>query len=218
MGGHGRTVARATTLFNTMQSGSVVAFRHGAAPSTLTSMAEADLPSQRYKELVAQMKAELRGAYGWKAKVAETLGIAPSYVAKIDGGDAGQIGPKIVARAIERMGLPREWFYDPDFVPSDHKMAVDAAFTRDATKDVRKAMSSFFEKLSAMAFRLVSQHAHGALPAADVRSLAVLMAHHPAFTLAQEVEHGDDDFAVEHGLELALAVLSMIPIEESSDG
>lgn len=84
-----------------------------------------DLPTKRYKLLFSQVREELKDAYGWKAKAAEVLGVSPSYVAKIASGRAGEIGHKIIDRAIASLGLPREWFYDPDYETKDFRRSID---------------------------------------------------------------------------------------------
>ncbi len=79
-----------------------------------------DLACQRYIELVCALGERYGHEYGWMSKVAQELGIAPSYVAKLFGAakhDSAlprSIGVAVVDRAIERLGIPASWFSDPE--------------------------------------------------------------------------------------------------------
>lgn len=70
------------------------------------------LESARYRMLVEQLRDDLGGARGWVTRVAEHLGVSPSYVSKVAAGEARNVGGVAIGRAIERLGLERRFFED----------------------------------------------------------------------------------------------------------
>lgn len=71
--------------------------------------------SQRYIDLVSELAEQLKHRRGWKSEVARRLGVHPSFVSRIAEGKVQSIGVDIIERAMERLGLPRSFFFEPDF-------------------------------------------------------------------------------------------------------
>lgn len=71
-----------------------------------------DLPSRRYRDLVAQLGEERARRRGWKSEVARLLDVHPSHISRIVGGTQ-EIGRDAINRACSRLGLSEDFFTTP---------------------------------------------------------------------------------------------------------
>lgn len=173
------------------------------------------LPSRRYKELVGALRDALSASYGWKKKAAVQLGVAPSYVSKIANGNAGEIGPSIIERAVKRLQIPTAWFYDEKAVP-DWESAVSPATGAAGEvqlSDLGDLTAEGFarrQKIRAAARAIVDGWSRGADVSSEARALATLLSEAPAVRVAREVLAADEKAIRDKSLSLAVAALAHV--------
>jgi hypothetical protein len=96
-----------------------------------------ELASERYRLLVEQLRDEAGGGHGWQQHVADRLGVTQPHPKMIVEREK-RAGRAIIARAITRLRLRPEFFFEPslgepdyrDFV-DDHEVAPDPPFWRE---------------------------------------------------------------------------------------
>ncbi len=86
--------------------------RSGAVRHTRMTDSESERLFRRYAWLVHQLGNELGNVRGWIRRAAERLGVHESYVSKIIRGQVETVGADAIEKAIERLHLRREFFYD----------------------------------------------------------------------------------------------------------
>ena len=179
-------------------------------------MSDPNLPSERYKLLVLQLRDELGASYGWKAAAAKALGVAPSYVSKIDAGKAGSVGPDIIRRAMERLALPRSWFYDdnygaiPGTIPREDgkdRHYTWAQNTAEASRLAREAEWESREELRKLAGEIVHSFTSGKGDIGAVRDLARMVLDPSPYRTAHRLLASDDDALRREGTQFAMEVL-----------
>ncbi len=79
-----------------------------------TTMSDA---SRRYRDLVEQLGDERGRKHGWKAEVADLLGVDASFITKTLGGKVKNIGAGTVMRAASALGLDTKFFSAPGDAP-----------------------------------------------------------------------------------------------------
>jgi transcriptional regulator with XRE-family HTH domain len=77
------------------------------------SKAAPSLASERYIALVRRMREHHGDAPGWQTRAAEQLGITQGYVSMLARGERRVVGLDTIEKAIARMHIPREYFFDP---------------------------------------------------------------------------------------------------------
>lgn len=84
-------------------------------------------PADRYADLVRRLGAERGFARGWKAQVAERLGVDASYVGRVYSGEVETVGLRIIERAIERGVATRAELIGEEVEPGDVAVVEIAA-------------------------------------------------------------------------------------------
>lgn len=170
-------------------------------------MTDEQLPSLRYKELVRQIERELKSAYGWKAKAAEMLGVSPSYISKIARGESGEVGNRVVERAISSLRLPEGWFYDSHFDTSSFRHSI---LTEDVSVFANEALAQTRKDVARRARELFDQWSKDTTASVgpEVKLFATsILAHSRVHQLAHEVLVSSDATAGALATKLAMAVM-----------
>lgn len=175
------------------------------------------LPTERYALLIRQLGAELGNVRGWKKRVAERLGVHPSYVSRILSGEKLTIGPDVIDRACERLGLGADFFFVEQSAPPDYHDFLDAEREEVARETAREAIreeAETWREAHAAAFAFLRTATtdlspEGSVPDAArllevVRRIPLVRA---AMDLDRALARSDADAAREHGFSLAGTVV-----------
>lgn len=73
--------------------------------------------ADRYRDLANQLGAEMGRARGWKSRVAERLGVHPSYLSRVLSGAKTAISNEVIERACENLGVRRDFFSESEEEP-----------------------------------------------------------------------------------------------------
>lgn len=127
-----------------------------------------DLASQRYALLVRHLAEGEERGYGYKSKIARALGVHPSYIARVEAGGQ-KIGEHTIERAIERLGLRRDFFTDESLInpnPGDFTEApqTEAGFGARlvALYEARGFTKASFARAAGVAYNTIDRCITGA--------------------------------------------------------
>lgn len=174
------------------------------------------LPTERYALLIRQLGSELGYVRGWKRRVADLLGVHPSYVSRILSGEKLKIGPEVIDRACERLALDSRFFFkeldgDPsyrDFLQGAEDAAQKGRAEADEDRSAWLAAGD-----AAMNFLRVASASRGARDSVAAEAVSVLRAAREIpivqhiLALEDATARGDRDDAIEAGWRLAAALV-----------
>jgi transcriptional regulator with XRE-family HTH domain len=115
-------------------------------------------PAERYLRLIAAMKEQLAGAFGWQAEVARRLGVTRAAISRLARGAQSQARPETIDRAIERLGLERNFFYGPtEPTPEEYEKAAGPSTSGRVQRAKTPPEVSKLEELAQQAARVMTR-------------------------------------------------------------
>ena len=182
----------------------------------IEELTSSELASERYLDLVAQLREEDGASGGWQSRIANRLGVSQAYISLLSSGRRAKIGTRALRGACRTMQLKPEFFTIPMEFDEEYEQPIRLLYEdyliEGASAPERPDPTAVAKShMDLVASAIVEADRNGALATTQplIAVLAQMVAKEPLIEALREVE-GEIDMnvsAIENGLKLAKLVL-----------